>query len=99
MTATRTVRTSTAIADPNNPSNVLVPNAGNASAVTKSDSTTFSPAAIGLWVGGAGDVAVRMYGSQTNVTFAAVPAGTTLPIQVDRVLSTGTTATSIVRLW
>lgn len=99
MTANSVVRTSTAIADPNNPNNVLVPNAQNAEAVTKSDSTTFSPPTIGLFVGGAGAVAVRMFGSQTNVTFSAVPAGTLLPIQVDRVLSTGTDATAIVRLW
>ncbi len=99
MTASKTVRQSTAIADPNNPSNVLVPNASGAAAVTKSDATVFSPAAIGLWVGGVGDVAVRMFGSQTNVTFVAVPAGTMLPVQVDQVLATGTSATNIVRLY
>jgi hypothetical protein len=99
MTATSSVRPSTAIADPNNPGNVLVPNAQNAEAVTKSDSTVFSPPTIGLWVGGTGDVAVRMYGSQTSVTFTAVPDGTMLPIQCDQVLDTGTDATDIVRLW
>lgn len=94
-----TVRQLVAIADPNNPSNVLVPNASSGAAVTKSDSTVFSPPAIGLWVGGAGDVAVRMFGSQASVTFVAVPAGKLLPIQVDKVMSTGTSATNIVRLW
>jgi hypothetical protein len=99
MTAPSSIRDSVAVADPNNPSNCIVPNAQNAAAVTKSDSTVFTPATIGLWVGGVGDVAVRMYGSQTSVTFVAVPAGTMLPIQVDKVLSTGTSATNIVRLW
>lgn len=99
MTANSSVRTATAIADPNNPNNVLVPNAQSAAAVTKSDATVFTPPAIGLWVGGVGDVAVRMYGSQTSVTFVAVPAGTMLPVQVDQVLSTGTSGTNIVRLW
>lgn len=99
MTANSAVRTSTAVADPNNPSNVLVPNAQSAAAVTKSDSTVFSPAALALWVGGTGDVAVRMYGSQTSVTFTAVPDGSWLYIQVDKVLSTGTSATNIVRVW
>ncbi len=99
MTASSSVRPSTAIADPNNPSNVLVPNAQSAAAVTKSDATVFAPPTIGLWVGGVGDVAVRMYGSQTSVIFVAVPAGTMLPVQVDQVLSTGTSGTNIVRLW
>lgn len=99
MTASTSLRQGTSIADPNNPSNVLVPNAQNAAAIVKSDSTVFSPPTIGVWVGTTGDVAVRMYGSQTNVTFKNVPSGTMLPIQVDQVLSTGTGALDIVRLW
>ena len=98
MTASNSVRQSTAIADPNNPSNVLVPNATNAAAVTPSDSTVFA-ASLGLYIGTTGDVAVRSKGTQGNVTFVAVPAGTVLPIVVDRVLSTGTTASNIVRLY
>lgn len=73
--------------------------AGFAVAVTASDATTFDPPTRGVYVGGAGDVAVRMHLGQNNVTFVGVPAGTVLPINVDRVLSTGTTATSIVRLY
>ncbi len=99
MTASSSVRQATAIADPNNPLNVLVPNAWNGAAVTKSDATVFSPPALGLYVGGGGDVAVRMYGNQTAVTFTAVPTGTLLKITVDQVLSTGTGATAINRLW
>lgn len=99
MTASKTVRQSTAIADPNNPSNVLVPGLWNGAAVTKSDVTVFSNPTGALWVGGVGDVAVRMYGSQTSITIVAVPAGSWLPITVDQVLSTGTSATSIVRFW
>ncbi len=99
MTANSSVRTSTAIADPNNPSNVFVPNAMFAAAVTKSDVTVFTNPTGALWVGGVGDVAVRMYGNATNVTFTAVPAGSLLPISVDQVLSAGTSATNIVRLW
>ncbi len=99
MTANATVRTATAIADPNNPNNVFVPNAMFAAAVTKSDATVFSNPTGGLWVGGVGDVAVRMYGNATAVTFTAVPAGSFLPISVDQVLSAGTSATNIVRVW
>jgi hypothetical protein len=51
----------------------------------------------GLYIGGAG--AVVATGSRGNVTFAAVPVGTILPIQCTHVLSTGTTATNIVALY
>jgi hypothetical protein len=72
--------------------------AGFAVAVTASDVTTFDPPTRGLYVGGAGDVAVRMHLGQNNVTFVGVPAGTLLPINVDRVLA-ASTATGIVRLY
>lgn len=72
--------------------------AEQAAAVTKSDETVFNPSARGLYIGVAGDVAVRMIGGQP-VTFVAVAAGSILPIQVDQVLSTGTSATNIVRMW
>lgn len=72
--------------------------ARGAFAVTKSDATVFSQPTRALYVGGAGDVAVRML-DQTTVTFVGVPAAGLLPIRVDKVLSTGTTATSIVGLY
>ncbi len=70
----------------------------DAVAVTKSDSTIFTAPTRGLYVGGTGDVAVRMWYSGNSCTFASVPAGSILPIAVDQVLSTGTTATTIVRI-
>lgn len=51
-----------------------------------------------LYVGGAGDLTVITMGGD-QVTFTAAPAGAFLPIQVTRVLSTGTTATNILALW
>jgi hypothetical protein len=66
--------------------------------VTKSDVTVFAQPTRALWVGGAGDVAARML-DQTTVTFVGVPAGTLLPVRVDKVLSTGTSATSIVGIY
>lgn len=69
-----------------------------AAAVTPADATTFDPPARGLYVGQGGDLRVRMLGGQT-VTFAAVPAGSVLPLRVDRVLATGTTAGAVVRLY
>lgn len=97
--ADQRVQSIVGIGDPAIPGSVLVPQISHAAAVTKSDATVFSPPAVGLYVGGTGDVTVRMAGGQNNITFSAVPAGTFLPVSVDQVRSTGTTATLIVRLW
>lgn len=51
-----------------------------------------------LYVGGAGAVAVTTTGNDT-VTVSGVSAGQFLPIQVDKVAATGTTATLILALW
>lgn len=72
--------------------------AQNAAAVTPSDSVDLTYTSRALYVGAAGDVKVTMNESGT-VTFVDVVAGTLLPIRVDRVFATGTTATDIVALW
>lgn len=62
----------------------------NAVAVTKSDVNDI-PTTRALYVGTGGALQVTMaYGS--TVTFANVPNGTLLPIQVTRVWNTGTPA-------
>lgn len=71
---------------------------GRIQAVTPSDTTTYSPPLYGIYVGGAGAVAVVAAETGNSVTFSAVPVGTILPIQVSKVLSTGTTATNLVGL-
>lgn len=72
--------------------------AGDASAVTKSDTTVLPGVTQGLYVGTTGNVAVTMI-SGDNVTFPNVPAGAILPVRVSKVLSTGTTASDIVALY
>jgi hypothetical protein len=67
----------------------------DAVAVTPSDTTAVG--FCGLYVGGAGDVAIKGAGG-VAVTFKAVPVGTLLKIQVAAVMATGTTATNIVGL-
>ena len=64
-------------------------------AVTPSDSTVL-PSTRGLYVGTGGNLAVTMLGA--DITFANVPAGTLLPLQVQKVLAS-TTAASIVALY
>lgn len=72
--------------------------ASSAFVITKSDDTVFSQPTRAVWVGGTGDLAVKMV-DETTLTFTAVPAGVLLPIRVQKVLSTGTTATNIVGLY
>lgn len=66
--------------------------------ITKSDATILSPVLRALYVGGTGDVAVRMMDGSTPI-FVAVPAGSILPIQIDKVLSAGTSASSMVGMF
>lgn len=71
--------------------------AWTATAVTPSDSTLITGAPTrGLWVGTSGNINVLMAGGGT-VTFVGVQG--LLPIRVDRVNSTSTTATDIVALF
>ena len=53
----------------------------------------------GLYIGGAGNVAVRMAKDSSGVTFYGITAGTVLPVRVDKVYSTDTSATYIVGLY
>jgi hypothetical protein len=63
--------------------------------ITKSDSELFVQPTRALWVGGGGNVAVQMVSGE-QVTLSSVITGTLLPVRVNKVLSTGTTATSII---
>jgi hypothetical protein len=67
-------------------------------AVVPDDSADLVAVTRALYVGGAGDLAVRM-ADGTPLVFGAVPAGTLLPLRVRQVLATGTTASRIVGLW
>lgn len=80
-----------AVANKNDP-------AYSAEAVTPSDTVNFTGGiARGVYVGGAGNVAVVLR-SGTAVTFVGALAGSVIPVQCIRVNSTNTTATSIVAL-
>ena len=73
-------------------------NYGSAQAVTTSDTTVVSCRAI--YVGGAGNVAVKTGNGATAVTFTAPPVGTILPISIDQgqIMATNTTATLLIAL-
>ncbi len=51
-----------------------------------------------LYVGGGGDVALRLSGG-AEVTFRNLQAGSLLPVRIDMVKSAGTTATHLIGLW
>ncbi len=70
----------------------------NAVAVTPDDDNDLTQGAATLFVGVAGDVSVDMAGTGESIVFKNVPAGSFMPIQVDRVNVTGTTATDIVAM-
>lgn len=72
--------------------------AHSASAVTPSD-TTILPVTRALYVGTGGNLSVVMGDDENTVTFNNVSSGAIFPIQVFKVLSTGTTASNIVALW
>jgi|KBSMisStaDraftv2_1062788.scaffolds.fasta_scaffold01050_19 hypothetical protein len=78
--------------------------AHDAVVVVPNDNTVI-PVTRGLYVGVSGNITVRMidqavpYNTTGNtVTFTAVPVGI-LPVQVDKILSSGTTASSILALY
>ena len=72
--------------------------AENARAVELSDAEDLPRITRALYVGGAGDVAVRMAGGDV-VTFANLQAGSLVPLRIARVMATGTTASALVGLW
>jgi hypothetical protein len=65
--------------------------------VTPSDTTVFASTHRALWIGaGGGNITVRMVRDGSILAFNAIPAGTMMPLSVDMVKATGTTATDIV---
>jgi hypothetical protein len=61
--------------------------------ITPSDATT--QRALAIWVGSAGNVAVKTEDG-TTVTFAGAQAGSIIPVRTLQILATNTTAGSLV---
>ena len=70
---------------------------GDAVVIVPSDSVNLTTAAV-IYVGVGGNVKVTT-AQGTAITFTGVVAGSVIPIQVMRVWSTGTTATSMVGIF
>ena len=71
--------------------------ATHAFAITPGDSTDLSNVTRAVYCGSGGSLTVTMLSGAT-VTFDDLPDGCLLPIRVSKVLSTGTTASSILGL-
>lgn len=67
-------------------------------AITPSDTAALPSPASSIYVGGAGNVTLFPVGSPVAIEFAAVPAGTTIPVPTQQVMATGTSATNLVGL-
>lgn len=69
----------------------------NAFAISPDDATDLALTTRALYSGAGGDIAVIMQGGGT-ITFKAVPAGVILPLRVQRVMLSGTTALDLCGL-
>lgn len=70
----------------------------SAQSVTPNDTGDLTVLPRALYVGAGGDLHLTMAGGQ-EVTYAAVPAGTLLPVRAARVWATGTEASAILAMW
>lgn len=70
----------------------------HAAAVVPGDTNDLPAVTRAIYVGVGGNLKVRMAAGGV-VTLTNVSAGTLLPIRVDRVLATGTTADAILGFW
>lgn len=73
--------------------------ASKAFSITPTDDVELAQTTRGLYVGGAGDISLKMVGDDTAVPFKGVTAGSLLPLRVKEVRATGTTATFIVGVY
>jgi hypothetical protein len=52
-----------------------------------------------IYVGGTGDITLRLAGDTSSQLIKAVPVGTMLPLRARQIYATGTTATLLVGMY
>jgi len=73
--------------------------ARNAYAITPSDSVELPFIPRGVYVGGAGNIAVKLMDDADAVTLVGCVAGSIIPIRPKSIMATNTTATNLVALY
>ena len=96
MTANTIVRTATAIADPNDPTNTFSPSYTNVVVVGLTQTQTFTPPLKAIYCGTSANVKVDMAGTGTGITFIGVAKGQWLAIRVNKIYTTGTTVQRLI---
>ena len=64
-------------------------------AITPNDSTEIALTAKAVWVGGAGNLVVRLEDDSADITISGISAGTLLPIR-PKLIKTTSTATLLI---
>jgi hypothetical protein len=67
--------------------------------ITPNDGAQQPTGMRGIYVGGAGNIALRLWNDTTDTLFTGVPAGTVLRVCPRFIRATGTTATNMVALF
>jgi hypothetical protein len=71
----------------------------NSFAITPSDTLELPFVTRAVYVGGTGDITLRLAGGTASQLIKAVPVGTVLPLRVRQVFATGTGATLIIGMY
>jgi hypothetical protein len=71
----------------------------NSFAITPSDLNELPFVTREIYVGGAGNITLRLANDSASVVLTSVPAGTRLSYRVRQIYATGTTATALVGLY
>lgn len=71
----------------------------NSFAITPNDTTPLAEITRAVYVGGAGNIVVKLENDSTAVTLTAVPVGALLEIRASLIMATGTTATNLIGLY
>lgn len=66
--------------------------------ITPSDSTILAPYPRSIYVAVGGDVAILGVDDTVAVVLPAVPSGVIIPVNAQKIMSTGTTATGLIGL-